>query len=155
MKPPGRMDEASRLIRASAATIYRALLDAGARSAWLPPAGMTGRVEEFDPIVGGGYRMVLTYDDPDRGTGKSTEDADVVKARFLELEPNARVVEAVDFESDDPAFAGTMTMTWTLTPTAGGTEVAVMAEDVPDGISAEDHRAGMRSSLVNLAAFVE
>lgn len=155
MKPPGRIDEASRLIRASAATIYRALLDAGARSAWLPPAGTTGRVEEFDPIVGGGYRMVLTYDDPDRGTGKSTEDADVVKARFLELEPNARVVEAVDFESDDPAFAGTMTMTWTLTPTAGGTEVAVMAEDVPDGISAEDHRAGMRSSLVNLAAFVE
>ena len=29
------------------------------------------------------------------------------------------------------------------------------AENVPPGISAEDHSAGVRSSLENLAAFVE
>jgi hypothetical protein len=30
-----------------------------------------------------------------------------------------------------------------------------VAEDVPDGISAEDHAAGLTSSLTNLAAYVE
>jgi len=41
-----------------------------------------------------------------------------------------------------------------------GTEVRhltfdIVAEDVPDGISAEDHAAGLASSLTNLAAYVE
>ena len=33
--------------------------------------------------------------------------------------------------------------------------VDIVAEDVPDGISAEDHAAGLTSSLTNLAAYVE
>jgi hypothetical protein len=37
--------------------------------------------------------------------------------------PNERVVQQVVFESDDPAFAGTMTMSWSLAPAAGGTVV--------------------------------
>ena len=36
-----------------------------------------------------------------------------------------------------------MTMVWTLTPTDGGTRVAVEARDVPPAISAEDHAAGL------------
>ena len=36
-----------------------------------------------------------------------------------------------------------------------GTRVDIVAEDVPDGISAEDHAAGLASSLTNLAAHVE
>ncbi|MEX2430526.1 MAG: SRPBCC family protein [Dehalococcoidia bacterium] len=150
-----RTDVASRVIRASEAAIYRALLDAEARRVWLPPKGMTGRFERFDPRAGGGYRMVLTYANPTEATGKSSDNSDVVQARFLELVPNKRVVESIDFESEDVAFAGTMTMTWVLTPAAGGAEGRVTAADVPIGISEEDHQAGMRSSLENLAAFVE
>jgi uncharacterized protein YndB with AHSA1/START domain len=150
-----RTDEATRVIQAPAAALYRALLDGGARGTWLPPDGMSARVEEFDASPGGGYRMVLTYEDGGEASGKSSDDSDVVRGRFLELIPNRRVVEAVDFESDDAAFAGTMTMTWTLTPVAGGTEVQVTAGNVPEGISAHEHQAGMRSSLQNLAAFVE
>ena len=41
-------------------------------------------------------------------------DSDVVEARFVSLEPGVSVVQEIDFESDDPAFAGTMTMTWDL-----------------------------------------
>src|SRR6266566_1239030 len=33
--------------------------------------------------------------------------------------------------------------------------VDIVAEDVPDGISAEDHAAGLASSLAKLAAYVE
>jgi uncharacterized protein YndB with AHSA1/START domain len=155
MKPTKRIDTATTVIRASQEAIYRALLDAEARCVWLPPKGMTGRIERFDPRGGGGYRMVLTYEDPRGATGKSSGNSDVVESRFLELVPSERVVEFVHFESEDAAFSGTMTMTWTLTRVVAGTEVRVTAEDVPEGISAEDHHAGMHSSLENLAAFVE
>ena len=64
-------------------------------------------------------------------------------------------MERVVFESDDPQFAGAMTITTTLTPAPGGTAVVVAAQDVPAGITPEDHQAGMDSSLANLAAFVE
>ena len=64
-------------------------------------------------------------------------------------------MQAVDFESDDPALAGTMTMTWSVSDVEGGTLVDVRADDVPTGISAEDHAAGLASSLANLAAYVE
>jgi len=66
-----------------------------------------------------------------------------------------RVVQAVDFVSDDPAYAGTMTMTWEIAAVEAGTRVDIVAEDVPDGISAEDHAAGLSSSLANLADYVE
>jgi hypothetical protein len=67
----------------------------------------------------------------------------------------ARVVQAVDFVSDDPAYAGTMTMTWELTDVEGGTRVDIVAVDVPDGIAAADHAAGLASSLENLARYLE
>ncbi len=64
-------------------------------------------------------------------------------------------MQAVDFVSDDPAYAGTMTMTWEITPVDDGTRVDVVAEDVPDGVSAADHAEGIASSLDNLAGYVE
>jgi hypothetical protein len=48
-----------------------------------------------------------------------------------------------------------MTMTWEVAVAGAGTRVDIVAEDVPDGISAEDHAAGLASSLTNLAAYVE
>jgi hypothetical protein len=60
-----------------------------------------------------------------------------------------------DFVSDDPAYAGTMTMTWEVIAVDAGTRVDIVAEDVPYGISAEDHAAGLTSSLTNLAAYLE
>jgi uncharacterized protein YndB with AHSA1/START domain len=114
---------------------------------------MTGRFERYDASPGGGYRLVLTYADDD-SRGKSTSDSDVVDARFVELVPGVRLVQAVEFESANPAYAGTMTMTWVLEPLESGTRVEVRAEDVPPGISAEDHAAGLASSLRNLADYL-
>jgi len=149
-----RTDQTSRLIAAPPAQVYAALVDPDALTSWLPPTGMTGRFERFDLRAGGSYRMVLTYEDASSAPGKSTADSDVVEGRFVDVEPGARVVQAVDFESDDPAFAGTMTMTWSVSDVEGGTLVDVRADDVPDGISAEDHAEGLASSLANLAAYL-
>jgi len=48
-----------------------------------------------------------------------------------------------------------MTMTWEVTAVDGGSRVDITADDVPDGISPEDHAIGLASSLDNLAAHVE
>ncbi len=150
-----RVDAASRVVRADATEVYAALTDRDALEQWLPPSGMTGRFEQFDASPGGSYRLVLTYDDAGSGAGKTTRDSDVTVVRFLALEPNRRLVQAVDFVADDPSFEGTMIMTWELVPSGADTRVDLRAEHVPVGISAEDHARGMASSLDNLAAYVE
>jgi uncharacterized protein YndB with AHSA1/START domain len=146
-----RTDMASRVIAAPPDRVYAAFVDPEALTTWLPPEGMTARFERFDPRPGGSYRLVLTYADASRARGKATADSDVVKARFVDVVPEVRVVQEVDFVSDDPAFAGTMIMTWEVTAVDGGTRVDITADDVPDGISAEDHAVGLASSLANLA----
>ncbi|WP_369205847.1 SRPBCC family protein [Streptomyces sp. PU-14G] len=150
-----RTDTASRQITAPLGRVWAALVDPGALLAWLPPAGMVGRFERFDARPGGSYRMVLTYADASGAHGKATADSDIVEARFVDIVPERRVVQAVDFVSDDPAYAGTMTMTWEVTAVDTGTRVDIVAQDVPDGVSAEDHAAGLASSLTQLAAYSE
>jgi uncharacterized protein YndB with AHSA1/START domain len=148
-----RTDAASLVIRADPHRVFAALVEEGALVQWLPPRGMVGRFERFDARPGGSYRLVLTR--TDGGAGKSAADSDVAEVRFVELVPDELLVQAVDFEADDPAFRGTMTMTWQLSPAPGGTLLEVRADDVPSGIIAEDHVAGMESSLANLAEFLE
>jgi hypothetical protein len=48
-----------------------------------------------------------------------------------------------------------MTMTWEVGRGEDGTRVEIRADNVPAGISAEDHAAGLASSLANLAAYLE
>lgn len=150
----GRTDRAARWILSTPETIYRALIDPEAIVAWRPPRGMTARMDVFEAREGGRFRMVSIYNAGDGPAhGKTSENIDVVEGRFAELVANARVVEVVTFCSDDPAFAGEMTVTTTLTPRDGGTEVAIRCDNVPAGIGAADHVAGLTSTLENLAAF--
>ena len=150
-----RTDHASLDIDAPVARVFDALVDRDALQTWLPPGGMTARFERFDATPGGSYRLVLTYADRTDSRGKSSADSDIVEARFVDIVPNDRVVQAVDFVSEDPALAGTMTMTWAVRSVDGRTRVEITAEDVPDGISADDHATGLTSSLDNLASYVE
>jgi uncharacterized protein YndB with AHSA1/START domain len=150
-----RTDLASLVIAAPLDRVYAALVDPEALMEWLPPGGMSASFERFDARPGGSYRMVLTYADASGAPGKATADSDIVEARFVDIVPGERVVQAVDFVSDDPAYAGTMTMTWKVTAVDAATRVDIHADDVPDGISAEDHAAGLASSLANLAAHLE
>ena len=150
-----RTDRASRVVDAPVGRVFDALVQREALETWLPPGDMTARFETFDPRPGGSYRLVLTYADPNAPQAKSSEGSDIVDARYVDIVPDERVVQAVDFDADAPEFAGTMTMTWAVFEEAGGTRVDIVAEDVPDGISAEDHAAGLASSLENLARFVE
>ncbi|MBT2422525.1 SRPBCC domain-containing protein [Streptomyces sp. ISL-22] len=141
-------------VNASRAAVYRALLDADAIARWRVPDGMTGHVHEFDGREGGAFRVSLTYDRP-TGTGKSDAHTDTYHGRFVRLVPDEQVVEEVEFETDDPALRGTMTMTTTLTDADGGTDVLVVHEGIPDAVPARDNETGTRMALANLARLVE
>lgn len=66
-----------------------------------------------------------------------------------------KLLQAVEFQSDDPAFAGEMLMTWALQAVPGGTQVTIICEHVPAGIRKEDHDIGLASTLDHLAAYTE
>lgn len=149
-----RIDSASRYVRASVEEVFAAFADPVAWQQWLPPQGMTASVQQFEFREGGTFRLTLTYVDTYLA-GKTTANEDVSEGTFSEIVPNERVVQRIVFESDDPAFAGEMLMAWSLEPIEAGTRVNVRAEDVPVGISPEDHEVGLNSTLDNLARYVE
>jgi uncharacterized protein YndB with AHSA1/START domain len=143
-----------RHINAPRAAVYRALLDADAVASWMVPTGMTSQVHAFDPREGGAFRISLSYDEP-TGTGKTTAHTDTYHGRFVKLVPNEQVIENVEFETEDPALQGEMTITLTLADAGGGTEVVAVHDGLPPGLSAIDNETGWRMSLANLAALVE
>ena len=150
-----RTDRASLLIHADPARVFAALTTAEALVQWLPPKGMRGRFERFDMQDGGSYRLVLTYADASGEPGKTTPDSDASEMRITRFVPGESIVQEVEFESDDPAFRGTMRMEWRLERANEGTTVVFEARDVPVGIRARDHAEGLTSSLSNLAAYLE
>jgi uncharacterized protein YndB with AHSA1/START domain len=141
-------------MKAPRPVVYRALLDADAVAKWRVPEGMTSQVHEFEAREGGSFRVSLTYDAPDR-TGKSTSHTDTYHGHFAKLVPDEQVVEMFEFETADPALAGTMTMTTTLADDDGGTDVLVVHDGIPDSVPAADNETGTRMALANLARLVE
>jgi uncharacterized protein YndB with AHSA1/START domain len=151
-----RVDRASRHLAAPADRVFQALTNRDAVQGWLPPAGARAIVHAFEPRQGGAFRLTLVFDTPgETGARKSSSSTDVVDGEFLELVANELVRQRFTFRSDDPSFAGAMVMTWRLTQTTTGTQVDLAAENVPAGISPQDHEVGMASSLRNLAGYVE
>ncbi len=142
MIPPGvHRHKASRHIKALPQAIYDAFLSREAVSCWLPPDGATMDIDVFEAHIGGQFRMTLTFDST---AGKSLENADIVEGRFVDLVPGKRIVQSFEFISDDPAFAGTMTMSWSLDAISDGTNVTIVAHDVPRGINRTDHEVGIQ-----------
>ncbi|WP_238554342.1 SRPBCC domain-containing protein [Geomicrobium sp. JCM 19038] len=136
-------------------SIYQAYLNPKALASWLPPKGMSGHIDVFDPREGGTYSMTLTYERNQSTPGKTSDHTDVTQGKFLRLDPDKKIVLSIIFESEDPAFASEMIQTWYLEAVPEGTKVTIVCENVPEGIRKEDHDAGLMSTLENLAAYTE
>ncbi len=146
----------SKFIKAPQQTIYRAFTDPAALAVWLAPGDMTGVVHSFDFRIGGGYQMSLYYPSPESSMqDKTSEREDRYTARFVELKPPEKIVEAITFDTVDQAFIGEMIMEVTLDPEEGGTTVSIVFKDIPSGIRLEDNELGTQSTLEKLALFVE
>ena len=134
-----------RVLRASPEKIYRAFLDADAKTRWLPPNGFTGKVHHQEAKVGGSYKMSFT----NFTTGKSHSFG----GTYLELVPNERIRYTDKF--DDANLPGQMQTTVTLKKVFCGTELNIVQEGVPDVIPPEACYLGWQESLMHLALLVE
>ena len=117
---------------------------------------MTAKVHNFDLRVGGSYQMSLFYPDSEKGVaGKTAGKEDRFTSRFLELIPNQRIVQAINFDTSNPDFMGEMIMEVTLKSIDTGTKVTFTFNNIPIGIKPADNEAGTISSLEKLANYVE
>lgn len=144
-----------RHIRASREEVYRALLDPRSVQRWRVPDDMTSRVHQLDAREGGAIHVSLSYRDGTR-PGKSDGATDTYRGRFVELIPGRRVVEAIEFETDDPAMRGELRVTTTLADApGGGTEIEMSFDGLPPGVRPQDNETGTRMALAKLAALLE
>jgi uncharacterized protein YndB with AHSA1/START domain len=144
----------SRHINAPPERVYPLLVDRDAVQCWKVPDGMSSEVHVFEPRVGGTFRLSLTYDSLD-SQGKSSAHTDTYHGHFVSLIPNSLVVEAMEFETTDPAMSGEMTVTYTLSPSRDGTNLLAVHEGLPEGVRPADNELGWRMSLDKLAALAE
>lgn len=134
-----------RVIKTTPEKLYRAFLDSDALTKWLPPHGFTCKVHENNTESGGTYRMSFT----NFSTGKSH----AFGGKYLELQPNARIVNSDLFE--DSNLPGEMRTTITFKAVASGTEINIVQEGIPDAIPTDGCYIGWQESLTLLALLVE
>jgi uncharacterized protein YndB with AHSA1/START domain len=145
----------SKVIQATPEKIYNAFTNPQALQVWMAPGNMTGKVHHWDLRVGGGYEMSLYYAESDtKSKGKTSQKEDRYRARFVELVPFKKIVQAVTFDSNDPAFSGEMIVEVSFAPEASGTKVTFVFSNIPPGIKPEDNEAGTKSTLEKLARYV-
>lgn len=134
-----------RVIRAPAARVYRAFLDADALAKWMPPHGFTGKVHHLDATIGGSYRMSFT--------NFSTGQSHAFGGKYLELVPNERIRNTDQFE--DPNLPGEMVTTVSMRDVPCGTELDIVQQGIPEVIPLEGCYLGWQESLTLLAQLVE
>jgi uncharacterized protein YndB with AHSA1/START domain len=133
------------VLKASPEKVYRAFTDSLAIASWLPPYGFLCTVHEFDPKVGGSFRMSFT--------NFSTGNGHSFGGKYLDIKPNEFLKYTDNF--DDPNLPGEMTTTVWLKQTLVGTELKVLQEGIPAMIPAEMCYLGWQESLDKLTRLVE
>ena len=141
-------------IAAPRSAVYRALLDARDVATWMVPTGMTSEVHTFEAREGGTFRISLTYDAP-TNTGKTSAQTDTFHGRFVKLVPDELVVQAIEFETTDPAMQGEMIVTLALRDVDGATELEAVHDQVPPGVPSDQNELGWKMSLDKLRELVE
>lgn len=134
-----------RVLKSTPERVYRAFTEADAYTRWLPPFGFTAKIQQFDPKVGGSYKMSFT--------NFTTGDAHSFSGKYVELVPNQRVRYTNRF--DDPNLPGEITTTIDIKKVSVGVEISIVQENLPEAIPAEACYLGWQESLVALAQLVE
>lgn len=136
--------------------IYRAILDPEALTSWLPPTGMSGQADVYEPWEGGAFQITLTYlDEQYAEAGKTSANKDITKGVLRQLIPNRLIVWESSFVSEEAAFQESMLMTWRLDAIGDdATKITIVAENVPEVIDQQDHIDGLNSTLENLEAYL-
>jgi len=145
----------SKIIRATQEKVFNAFIDKNALEQWLAPNDMAGKIHDFDARAGGGYSMSLFYLDA-AAKGKTTGNEDRFYVKFVELQPFEKIIQTVNFRSDNEQFRGEMIMeTYLQKIEESTTRVSMIFKNIPPGIDPKDNEEGTRQSLEKLASYVE
>jgi uncharacterized protein YndB with AHSA1/START domain len=130
-----------RVLPAVPERVWRALTEPAELSQWWGPAGFTSPGMDFNPRVGGGYRITMQ---PPAG------DAFYLSGEFLEVDPPVRLAYTFVWDPPDPDDRETVARL-SLRDHQGSTEVSL----TQSGFLTEDrvalHRDGWTESFERLA----
>jgi uncharacterized protein YndB with AHSA1/START domain len=116
-----------RILPAPRAAVYRALADPGELAKWWGPRGFTAPSVDFDPRVGGTYRIAMQ---PPGG------DLFYLSGEFREVDPPARLAYTFRWDPPDPDDRQTV-VALSLQDRGEGTEVLL----TQGGFATEERRA--------------
>lgn len=134
-----------RVVKAPIERVFRAFTDPYAVVKWNPPHGFTAQIEEFDPRVGGRFKMSFT--------NFTTGEKHAFGGAYLDFVENKLLRYSDQF--DDPNLSGQMETTVEFKETPLGTELTIIQAGIPDPIPEAACYLGWQESLALLALLVE
>jgi uncharacterized protein YndB with AHSA1/START domain len=132
--------ELNRELPAAPSVVFGAFIDPNELVRWWGPEGFASSTREFDPRVGGAYRIEMRppEGDPFHLTGE-----------FRELDPPARLAFTFVYEDPDPDDVETL-VTLSFRDLGGSTEVAFTQGQFKTEARRELHRDGWTDSFDRL-----
>lgn len=134
-----------RVLAAPPEKVFKAFSEADAYASWLPPYGFVAKIQQYDFVIGGHYKMSFT--------NFTTGNGHSFGGKFLEIIPN-ELIKATDV-FDDPNLPGEMITKVHLKKVICGTEVNITQTGIPEVIPAEMCYLGWQESLDKLKRLVE
>ena len=129
-----------RVLPAPRAAVYRALSDPVELARWWGPEGFTTPSVEFDPRVGGDYRIAMQPPDGERFR---------LSGKFLEVDPPNRLVYTFRWDPADPDDRQTVARL-SLRELGDGTEVRLIQGEFATEERLALHREGWSESFDRL-----
>jgi uncharacterized protein YndB with AHSA1/START domain len=149
----GEVVQAARVILAGARTLFRAFLDPEIMAGWRTFDGVDLTFSALNARFGGGYCVGVRSH---AGALSPALPATLnLAVEFAELVGEERIVEVIRVASDDPALAGSMTLTTTFEPDRDGTKVTFQARGAPAFVSTDVQAEILSTSLRKLALLTE
>jgi uncharacterized protein YndB with AHSA1/START domain len=129
-----------RVLPAPRAVVYRALIDPGELARWWGPRGFTAPGVQFDPRVGGSYRIAMQPPDGDLFH---------LSGRVREVDPPARLAYTFRWDPPDPDDRETV-VTLSLRDRDDRTEIRLTQGEFATAARLALHEGGWTESLERL-----
>jgi uncharacterized protein YndB with AHSA1/START domain len=134
-----------RVFAATPEKVFRAFMNPDAQAQWIPPYGFICKVHEFNPVVGGQFKMSFI--------NFTTEKEQKFGGQYLEIEPRKKIKYSDKF--DDQNLSGEIIVTIELREVSCGTEISITQENIPTVIPVEMCYLGWQQSLIKLGQLIE
>ncbi len=141
-------------LNASKSKVYQTLLDKNLIAKWKVPDDMNCIVHEYNPVENGAFRISLEYNNTNE-VGKTIRNIDTYHGYFRKLKPYEEIIEIDEFESDNTDMQGLMTITYILIELNGGTDLTILHDNLPIGVTLEDNMIGWEMALSKLSRLMD